>query len=575
MTETAQLNREQALRIATTAIDGGVRHAVLSPGARNTPLVLALHDLRGAGWPIELHSVVDERSAGFFALGLARIRDEPVLVSCTSGSAGANYYPAVVEACEGQVPLIVVTADRPEELQNCGAPQTMNQVGLFGPHVRTELQLGTPTTDDEPHLLIRTIANTVAAARGPSPGPVHINAKFRKPLWAAGAPAPAHQPAPTRPHAPNPNDHRNATAIGAFLERASGCPGVIVAGPDPSRRWEPDDLLAMADHLGWPILADPVSTVRNAKSPAIIRHSDGLLRCEAFRLQVQPELALAVGGTPSSRPVHELFQRTPTVRMDPSSRPWDPWKTVDQTLACTASEVVNHPGMRSVARGAAEWRDCWRTADQRAAQAIRTLPITGVWEGAIVADLFPRLPPNCLVRLASSMPIRDADSFGLRMDASVRVTSNRGVNGIDGLIATSMGEATAHPGPTVVMSGDLSFLHDSGSLATVPRPRRPLVLVVFDNRGGAIFSYLPMAKHPTGFTPWFTTPHDADVAAIARGHGVTVHQPTSVADARNAVATALTHPGISVVHIRIDPERSKARHAEAWQAIGLAVQKGL
>jgi 2-succinyl-5-enolpyruvyl-6-hydroxy-3-cyclohexene-1-carboxylate synthase len=574
VTVTAQLNREQALRIATTAIHGGVRHAVLSPGARNTPLVLALHDLRHAGWPIELHSVIDERSAGFYALGLARIRDEPVMVSCTSGSAGANYGPAVVEACEGQVPLIVVTADRPEELQNCGAPQTMNQVGLFGPHVRTELQLSTPSAKDDGPELVRAIAMAVAAARGPSPGPVHINARFRKPLWEPGAPTPAYD-SPTRSESKKIPDRDAARAIDALLNAIGNRKGVIVAGPDPSRRCAADALLELAERLGWPILADPVSSVRNATDPGVIRHGDGLLRCEGFRTRFQPEVLLAVGGTPSSRPVHELFQRTPTVRIDPSTRPWDPWKTVTQTVRCNASDVLKHSGMDAIAPLPSAWRAHWGNADQRAAQAIGEISQSDVWEGAVVADLFPRLPPACLLRLASSMPIRDADSFGLRAPSSVRVTSNRGVNGIDGLVATSMGEAAAHAGPTVVLSGDLSFLHDSGSLATVPSPKHPLVLVVFDNRGGAIFSYLPMVNHPTGFTPWFTTPHQADIAAIARGHGLAVHQPTSVVGVRDAVATALERSGISVVHVRIDADRSKERHERTWQAIAEAVQKGL
>lgn len=571
MTDTARLNREQALRIATAAVAAGVRDAVVSPGARNTPLVLTLHDLHEAGWPITLHSVIDERSAAFFALGLARIQARPVLLSCTSGSAGANYWPAIAEANQSRIPLVVVTADRPEELHDCGSPQTMDQHALFAKHVRAELQLGTPKGNDNVEALEAAIRTTLTATAGPNPGPVHINAMFRKPLWAPGLPTPSYAPTEfPHPRAPNPQD---ATAAATCFSRLANRTGAIVAGPDPNRMIDPDDLTRLAEHLGWPILSDPVSTTRNSGHTHVIRHYDGVLRCDAFRSRFSPPILLSVGGTPSSKPLQQLYSTTPTIRVDPSGCRWDPWGTVSASFAIRPDELNEAAQATPATPSPSTWLDAWRTADAATARVLNGIANTPLWEGGIVANLLPQLPAGTLLRLASSMPIRDADSFGLRVPDPIRVTSNRGVNGIDGLIATSMGEAIAHMGPTVVLSGDLSFLHDSGSLSTVPHPEHPLVLLVFDNAGGAIFSYLPMAEHPTGFTPWFTTPHRADIGTIAEGHGVPVFRPQSTLEVAAALHRALDLGGISVIHVRIDAATSRSAHEQTWQAIDEAVQK--
>ena len=571
MTDTARLNREQAMRIALAALRGGVRDAVVSPGARNTPLVLTLHDLHEMGWPITLHSVIDERSAAFFALGIARITARPVLLSCTSGSAGANYFPAIAEANQSQVPLLVVTADRPEELQDCGAPQTMNQHALFAAHVRAELQLGTPTATDDIESIDAALRTTIAASGAPDPGPVHINAMFRKPLWAPDASAPPYTPLALE-EPPTPTPHETAS-VEECLSLLTGHRGAIVAGPDPNQTIDSLALTRLAELLGWPILSDPVSPTRNSQHTHVVRHYDGVLRSAAFRAHNSPAVLLSVGGTPSSKPLQQLYADTATVRIDPSNRRWDPWGTVTASFACPLATVAEAGRSQCIEPAAQSWLDAWLKADSAAAGAIRHIADAPIWEGSIVARLLPQLPTGTLLRLASSMPIRDADSFGPRIPSSVRVTSNRGVNGIDGLIATSMGEAAVHQGPTVVLSGDLSFLHDSGSLSTVPQPTHPLVLIVFDNGGGAIFSYLPMVQHPTGFTPWFTTPHRADIGAIAEGHGVPVFRPQSTAEVTAAVAHALTLVGVSVIHVRINPDVSRSAHEETWQAIDEAVQK--
>ena len=572
MSNTALLNRLQAVQIADAAVAHGLQDAVLSPGARNTPLIMALHDIAAAGWPVRLHSVIDERAAAFFALGIARRTGRPVMLSCTSGSAGAHYLPAVVEASEGQVPLIIVTADRPEELQDCGAPQTMPQRDLFGGHTRFSAHLGTPSDDQDPNLVFRTVQEAMAAALGQAPGPVHINAMFRKPLWAPGLPLP--QPTKLLDISP-PIREPSPADIRTLIQRVEGVRGVIVVGPDPSERLGTDGLIRLAQCLGWPILADPVTTVRNHPGGPIIRHHDALLRGEAFKAQHPCAVVISLGGTPSSHPLAELIKRTPTIRIDGSGRRWDPWQSVEWTLAADLLPTVSALEASYGAPHSADWLNAWLAADRVASDAIGNLSDTEMWEGPICRDLMAALPQDALLRLASSMPIRDVDSFGTCAPQPISVSSNRGVNGIDGLIATSLGEAQTRKGPVAIYGGDLSILHDIGSLSTTPRPSQPVVLTVVDNRGGGIFSYLPMAAHDTAFEPWFITPHKTDIAAVAAAHGLPCWSPKTMAELRQAWSEAFETPGLSLVYIAVDRERSVALHFEAWRRIAQAVDESL
>ena len=300
----ADLNRQQAVQLVETLTTLGLRHAVLSPGARNTPLMLALHDAASSGAEITLHSVIDERAAAFYALGIARQTDQPVLLSCTSGSAAANYFPAVVEASEGMVPLFVATADRPAELQDCGAPQAMNQVGLFGVHVRADLNVEAPEADRSSAAFVDDIRHLWTAATGIAPGPVHINLRFRKPLWRADSPVVITPPvsSPT-PH----NDSASEADIARFMADTRGHRGVIVVGPDPSARLDSEAIRALSDWLGWPILADPVSQLRFGSSVEVVHHHDAMLRSAPFRDAHPFTMAVCLGGTSSSRPLEELL----------------------------------------------------------------------------------------------------------------------------------------------------------------------------------------------------------------------------------------------------------------------------
>ena len=560
----ADLNRQQAVQLVDTLIAMGLRHAVISPGARNTPLMLALHDSAVDGRDITLHSAVDERAAAFYALGIARQTDQPVLLSCTSGSAAANYFPAVVEASEGMVPLFVATADRPSELQDCGAPQAMNQVDLFGVHVRAALSVEAPEEGRASEDFVGHVQRLWAAAVGAAPGPVHLNLRFRKPLWRADSPA------VTTPLVSTPHSESRAPCeadVLRLVDDTRGHRGVIVVGPDPSARLRPEDIQALSDWLGWPVLADPVSQLRFGSSVLAVHHHDAMLRVQAFREGHPYTMAVCLGGTSSSRPLEELLRRTPSIAINPSGRHWNPWGSVTWTLEASLNDLVTLLANHAPHDTDPDWRKTWLECDRRVAETLRSLCSQDLWEGSIAHHFVDTLPAGTLLRVASSMPIRDVDSFAVDGGRALRVSGNRGVNGIDGTIATTLGAAAVHRGPVALLAGDLSTLHDIGALLTVPRPNQPVVITVVDNGGGGIFGFLPMREHPTGFEPWYVTPHDHDIAAIARAMSADTFSPQTLEECRDAWRTALDNPGISLVHIRVDRQQSTDAHYTAWAAI--------
>jgi 2-succinyl-5-enolpyruvyl-6-hydroxy-3-cyclohexene-1-carboxylate synthase len=569
---TAERNHAAALALVTTAINGGIQHAVLSPGSRNTPLIVALHSLHAAGWPVQLHSVIDERAAAFFALGIARRTDRPVLLCCTSGSALTHYFPAITEAAESGVPLLVLGADRPAELQGCGAPQTMPQDGLFGDHVRFSTTIEAPAEGEDDGQIIEAMQTALTAAMGDASGPVHLNVRFRKPLWAPGdAERPLHHPAPIIRTERAPQD----ADITRLINAAQGQRGVILLGPDPSARHAPDTVRRLAEVLGWPVLADPITRARFGQHGPFIRHQDVLFRSAHFRAQAQPSLVIAVGGTPSSAPIQKLLANTSTIAIHAHRRHWDPFKMVSWTLDADLAPTVTALEAASLTPMPAAWTELWLRADALAASAITAFCAEGLWEGSIAHHLVASLPAGALLRVASSTPIRDVDSFAVDGGHPLTVSSNRGVNGIDGTIATTLGEAWVHAGPVALLSGDLSFLHDLGALSNVPRPTQAVVITVVDNGGGGIFGFLPIKDHPTAFEPWFVTPHSQDISSIVRGFGIQCDTPTSLSEYRDALRSALDRSGLSVIHVRIDRDDSRQQHQAANSSITAQIKARL
>jgi 2-succinyl-5-enolpyruvyl-6-hydroxy-3-cyclohexene-1-carboxylate synthase len=504
----------------------GMRHAVTSPGSRNAPLALTLAAQDG----VEAVSVIDERSAGFVALGMAKASGRPVAVTCTSGTAAANLHPAVVEAHEARVPLIVLTADRPPELREVGAGQAIDQIKLYGTAAKWFVEVGTHDPGRETAVHYRALAcRAYWTARGDRPGPVHLNFPLREPLapvtvtedldptdWTGrpdGSPWTG-----VREHASAPH----SDDLHAVAERIAAEPrGLIVCGPTT----EPvaDAAARLAAEAGWPLLAEPTSGARcgDHDRSHVIAHYDVLLRIEEFARENAPGLVLRVGDMPTSKPLRALVAESSQIVLDPHGAWHEPTRTAElvlhaaagPTLAALAAAVE----MRSTERDPG-WLATWRAADERLPAAIEAAP--DGFEGKVLASLEPELPDEAVVWVSSSMPIRDVEACFPQSPKRLRFLANRGANGIDGVVSSAMGAAIATGLPTWVLIGELALQHDAGGLLAARRTGVGLKIVCLNNGGGGIFDFLPVAEHagPAVYETHIATPsEEVDLAALWPG----------------------------------------------------------
>jgi 2-succinyl-5-enolpyruvyl-6-hydroxy-3-cyclohexene-1-carboxylate synthase len=501
----------------------GLRHAVTCPGSRNAPLILTL-----AGHPgIEAVSVIDERAAGFVALGLAKASGRPVAVTCTSGTAAANLHPAVAEAWEARVPLIVLTADRPPELRGVGAGQAIDQLGLYGSAAKWFVEVGTHEPGRETAIHHRALAcRAFWTAGGGRPGPVHLNFPLREPL----APTPEELPAgdwsgrddgrpwtELREHASAPH----ADDVHALAARISEAPrGAIVCGPTPEDVAEPAARLAA--QAGWPLLAEPTSGVRcgDHDRSHVVAHYDVLLRVEGFAADHAPDLVLRVGDTPTSKPLREWLAGAPQVVLDPHAAWNEPTRRAELLLHAAAAPTLDALAatleMRSADRDP-DWLASWRAADALVPSALAESP--DPFEPKVLADLEPELPEEALVWVSSSMPIRDVEAYFPQSSKRLRFLANRGANGIDGVVSSALGAALGSGLPTWLLTGELALLHDIGGLLAARRAGVDLRIVCLNNGGGAIFDFLPVSEHadPRLYEEHIATPADVDLAQLAPG----------------------------------------------------------
>jgi len=571
---------------AATLVDewvrAGVAHAVVCPGSRSTPLALAVADAPG----LEVHVRLDERSAGFSALGIGMATGVPAVVVVTSGTAAAELHAAVVEADLAGVPMLVCTADRPPELRGVGAPQTIDQSHLFGTAVRWFADPGVPdgaARSSWRSLGSRSVAEAVSGP--PGPGPVHLNLPFREPLLgdpsAGGVPAgrPAGAPwhrAATAAVPPPPGMVADLVADGF----AVGSRGLIVAGAGCG---DPDAVRRLSDALAWPVLADARSGLRDREADLVVAYADGILRAPGFTERHRPDVVLALGERWASRVVTAFLAESPRVVVDPFGRWPDPERSADRfvrcdpTLLCRALvDAVERPGGGYQDRPT-PWARDWHRAEHRAEGAVRGALSDGEWtEPALAYRLVRALPARGRLVVSSSMPVRDLEAFGGQRGAPPRVLANRGANGIDGVVSTALGVALAQ-GPTVALVGDLAFLHDVSALVGPVDQEAHLTVVVADNGGGGIFSFLPpAARLGSGvFERLFGTPQAVDVAAVAAGFGWHVEMLDGDADP-GALAAALERVGRrggrSVIRVRL-PDRAAnvAAHDRVTAAVVAAV----
>lgn len=562
---------------AATLVDewarGGLTDAVVAPGSRSTPLAVALAcDPR-----VRVHVVVDERAAGFFALGLGLAAGRPAVVVTTSGTAAVELHPAVVEAHHARVPLVACTADRPPELHHVGAPQTVDQAGLFGGAVRWAFAPGPAdeaSTGTWRSMAARALLEATAAPAGP--GPVHLNLAFREPLVGrpdrrvGGRPdgAPWHGRA-ARSARPAPPDVVAALA-------GWGARGVVVAGGGAG---DPAAVHDLAAALGWPVLADPRSGCRLPDATTVAA-ADALLRVPAFAASHRPDVVLRLGAPWASRVVGEWLAGldVPQYLVDPHGACLDPGRSATTVVGADptalAAQVAAAPAVRPAPP---DWLAGWAAAEAAAQAAFDEVVAArpGPTEPAVARAVVDAVAPGGALVVSSSMPVRDVEWYG-RPRSGLRVLSNRGANGIDGVVSTALGVAVAGPGPTVALVGDLAFLHDTNALL-VPAGAAAAVdatVVVVDNDGGGIFSFLPQAAAlaPDRFERLLGTPHGLDLCAVARAHGVDAVEATSVDEV--AAAVAAPPSGVWVVVVRTDRSANVAVHDEVHRAVAAAVAGG-
>jgi 2-succinyl-5-enolpyruvyl-6-hydroxy-3-cyclohexene-1-carboxylate synthase len=558
---------------------GGLRHAVVSPGSRSTPLAVAF-------WrqpEIEVSVIVDERSAAFFALGAAQATQAPVALLCTSGTAAANYHPAICEADESGVPLIALTADRPPELRGIGAGQTIDQVKLYGSAVRWFCEVGTHEADNDGLLHYRSVAcRALAASCGETrPGPVHLNLPWREPL----APVPVDSAvSATEPLALEGRGERPLTAVtsidlepSAFLlDEVAGhigdaISGVIVAGRqlDPELR---GPLAHLASAAGFPILAEPTSQLRCGPHDRsnVIATYDLLLRDEHFARSVVPDLVLRFGDMPTSKPLRTWLAASGAdqIVIDPYGGWNEPTSRAAAVLRADPTELAAGWAVR-VEKEERPSPKRWLDADRAAREAIASaLAGDEISEPALHLALGGAHRDGDLVYTASSMPIRDQESFLASTDADVAFLCNRGANGIDGLIASGIGAAHASGRPATIVTGDLGLLHDLGSLVAARDVSTPVRIVVIDNGGGGIFGFLPQAGAlgEAEFEALLGTPRGLDTGRAAALFGLPHRLLESLSELPEALAA-----GSGLIEVRTD----RAANVELHRRLSAAVASAL
>jgi 2-succinyl-5-enolpyruvyl-6-hydroxy-3-cyclohexene-1-carboxylate synthase len=560
----------------------GVRHAVLSPGSRSTPLAVAL----GRQPAIEVSVIVDERSAGFFALGAAQATRRPVAVLCTSGTAAANLHPAVAEADEAAVPLVVLTADRPPELRGIGAGQTIDQLKLYGSSTRWFCEVGTHEADDDGLLHYRSVAcRAYAAARGePRPGPVHVNLAFRDPLAPVEVEGDVSATDPLalegrgdRPltAVPHSSSAPEPALLDELAERiGSARRGLILAGreTDPALR---EPVMRLAEAAGYPVLAEPTSQLRLGPHDRslVISNYDSITRVAAESLA--PELVIRFGDMPTSKPLRQWIARLNCRQLvvDPTFGWNEPSNRAEVVVRADPTALANGLSQR-LTPGGAEWTETWREAERVAAQAIAAelAQVARPSEPGLQVALGSALSNGDLVYTASSMPIRDQEAFMPAGEADVLFLCNRGANGIDGLVSSGIGAAHASGRPTVIVTGDLGLLHDIGGLAALREVATPVRIVVVNNDGGGIFHFLPQeqAMPSDEFEALLGTPRGISVPRAAELFGL----PYREVDELTQLPTALAS-GTALIEVPVDRQTNVDLHRRLSEAVQTALAAAL
>ncbi|GHH97386.1 2-succinyl-5-enolpyruvyl-6-hydroxy-3-cyclohexene-1-carboxylic-acid synthase [Neobacillus kokaensis] len=558
-------------------VHSGITDVVVSPGSRSTPMALVMAEHPD----LKVHIHVDERSAAFFALGIAKVTNRPVAILCTSGTAAANYFPAIVEAHYARVPLLVLTADRPHELREIGAPQAIDQIHLYGHHVKWFAEMAPPEKSDEMIRYARTLCSRAAAIASKAPaGPVHLNFPFREPLI--------------------PQLDENLFNI---IERPKGY--VKVHTGDLTISNEDIEQIAqrlkgkergvivcgnLADHqfaaavnrlsaiLKFPILADPLSQLRSGKHgfDNIIDTYDTFLRNEDAKSHLKPDLIIRFGAMPVSKALTIFIKENPNADqfvIDGGGRWRDPANLSTDMIFCQetvfCNKLVSYLNDNSSLEYLHEWQRVNAITKQNMTKVEKLKELS---EGKLFYQLAELLPEGATLFVGNSMPIRDLDSFFLNNQKNIKVMANRGANGIDGTVSTALGAALYSKSLYLVL-GDLTFFHDLNGLIAAKKYNIDIHIILINNNGGGIFSFLPQAQHPKHFELLFGTPLDIDFELAVRMFNGEFTKITDWDHLQLELEKSLQSKGLQVYEVITNRDKNRDEHRQFWQSVSQEISE--
>ncbi|WP_087972737.1 2-succinyl-5-enolpyruvyl-6-hydroxy-3-cyclohexene-1-carboxylic-acid synthase [Oceanobacillus rekensis] len=581
MNHTETLSRYTA-NFVDELIKSGVTDVVISPGSRSTPLALTFTEHpRVKEWVI-----IDERSAAFFAMGIAKQKNLPVALVCTSGTAAANYFPAIVEAHYSRVPLIVLTADRPHELRDVGAPQAIEQIKLYGDYAKWFHEMALPEGSPEMfHYARNKAARAVYMAQEGNPGPVHLNFPFREPLnpdfslenlWES----PTGQ---QRTQSVNPVlDGKKRLAKQQVQELVdklgTGQKGVIVCGPQTDPEFA-SAVTELASIWGLPVLADPLSQVRTGShhKDQVIESYDAFLRNESIRAKLKPDYIIRFGAMPVSKAYlyyvkehkdqEQYLVENYTGYREPTGNVTE-FIFADPVMLC--EDLVAESAAIDVDTG---WLNIWQEMNSISKKHLLSGVETAITEGEVVRGLCDVIPEDSTLYVGNSMAIRDVDSFLLTTHKHMSILANRGANGIDGMVSSGVGAATAGK-PVTLLLGDLSFFHDMNGLLAAKHYKLNITILLVNNNGGGIFSFLSQSSDKRHFEALFGTPMDIEFEKAITMYGGEYAQATTEDQLKELLYISYQHVGLSVIEVKTDRSENVEWHRAIWNAIEKEIQEG-
>jgi 2-succinyl-5-enolpyruvyl-6-hydroxy-3-cyclohexene-1-carboxylate synthase len=567
----------------------GVTCFVISPGSRSTPLVYAVSQNKRATPDKQASPVLhfDERGAAFYALGHAKATGIPAVLICTSGTAAANYFPAVIEASADQVPLIILTADRPPELRGASANQTIDQVKLYGDYVRYQMDIPCPAENIPPEYILTTIDQAVYRSLRSPAGPVHLNFMFREPLAPTGRKESfnnylesiggwlkSSSPYTEYALAYSELPEETLKKITVIINKSKS--GIIIAGKSNDSA----QVLSLSQKIGWPLFPDIASDLRlGVKNPNVIPFYDQLLFSEKLQ-KLQPETVLHFGSQPVSKRLLEFleFARPKNyIRIAEHPKRHDPNHQVtlriDSNISEFCKQIMDRPLKKSIGKQAEQFKHLSKVVADTLREIIDTPPDDLITEPAVSRIISKHISKDSALFLGSSLPVREMDMYAVSNGASVPVEYNRGASGIDGTIATAIGYANGLRRAVTLLIGDLAFLHDLNSLALVQRSKFPLTIVIINNDGGGIFSFLPVVEIGKAFEPYFGTPHGLSFEKSAEQFDIASHHPKSITAFTKTYAASQKKKSSTIIEVSTGRKANLELNKQISRTVKTALSK--